>query len=1539
MTPYACGDYVCPTRTQAEIDCPPCDFTANNPRGCGIVPTGCNQTVCDKDIKMACNDPTKPWKTVTINQTYHSVIESVNQLGAPRSSFFVFYPPLDQCKGYKITYHTIQGKLSVSASYVPHDILIPSTLKSRQNTSPYEKKQITFCPNNNYKNELNTNTPPKFPYGTIFFTANSLDDNYAIFDVIVEPIDVEPPKPNATCTQVDKDIPCVVDGQMFVTNKTLQVPGGSNGYLLVSFTIDRCENITVSSVCIERDIDIYLGFHPNTSDSIFSQRSTENYDDLFTFQLCPDPGQRNKTMYFYMLGDSWTRTTINFLVTTSARILAQDISQLPVTSGSWELSGATTLHFGNESMYCENFSYYCKEYFPTHPRYAINPLYPVPPGFMDGGFGRLRMINVNDTSPSKPNCFQFGVIITTLVNGLHVEFLDLDTIKRDGIYIEFLGRLIDRDGIALALPPITLPLVEPPCHYKDFLQVDSELDLVLANLTDSGNFLDLMNLRYKYDMLTFRDDYHSCRSMALSMIDFDTSEIKLVNETRCSITVKSTSTAPTNDPCCDYTSTFDNVCMPSMVNETITKFTDIRSDRVGSMCSIPVCSESVLTNYALSNIIDINSPCAVASSEQYNLIDSFYNAYRYCHDHITKPPKCRQDKDCTSLPGYINGRCSLILGQCIAHHQDIEMAFAQCIIDNVPSAITSELATLLNTTEFTAQWLFNHFQFEDCVTINNIDLSTRYTMIYRTGGPPQMPQCSGMNAIGLDRSANLKYYDNCQNGVSTWTWAPYTYAPNSCKENKLFRCNWLGMEGLFHEGIFSPTEPQDIIDKCANSSAPNMFCGQCDEDTTVPCYSDLSLKQSDCDGRFVCQSPLGVGVTNYHNTLNQSECSEKYGTCNQQCGQQCGGPSCTVMVTLGTPCPANTVNKTTIANTTYCYLVATETDCKKLPNSTYFSCQSLSADQCLSCNSSAYSPLCQCTTTNVVCQNQTQCEAAQGMCSDIDFFADISISQPRCVFGYGDPYSLGSLPRCSYNQVDTPYGCMSFNTVYFNRTICEINQGTWRTPAKNKKECESHWGCRGIDRSASFVLPMTYRFNPKSESECRLAGEEWVQAFTWTPSQWQPAQAVPMRWMPALKEVWQTPILSISLDFSTMFDMFESAMQTRISVLFKSEVLCRTSNLKASLKASACACAATDQDQGGSACFKETTPPLSSIIKPCSGEAHNYDLLSDQQTGSISFTNTSIRSHTCVSIGMGIIHAEEYRAKRIVALSSNFISYVRPADYSLFNEDRAVAGQMITDGVSLQIFDKGVNSFTLCLPKTMTYPNHFTVIDFAKIPQSDTPLGYSHQGVVTPLNCHVTVNTTTGHYCCLIQQNKSIGIEGYLLIARVEKWHDQRYRPFPKSSERLIYTLASLFLIMSIFVRSTYFFILPGGVLAAGYSNVLDYILVVLPTFLYFTSFSIVVILWYIISRTNISLVTNIFKMINSLIVATNVVLYVLFIIIVLIFNFTMLIPETCGGRIPGVYTNSQSQRIVSILYAVVQAFLSLIIGIGFIYYGNKRDV
>jgi len=217
------------------------------------------------------------------------------------------------------------------------------------------------------------------------------------------------------------------------------------------------------------------------------------------------------------------------------------------------------------------------------------------------------------------------------------------------------------------------------------------------------------------------------------------------------------------------------------------------------------------------------------------------------------------------------------------------------------------------------------------------------------------------------------------------------------------------------------------------------------------------------------------------------------------------------------------------------------------------------------------------------------------------------------------------------------------------------------------------------------------------------------------------------------------------------------------------------------------------------------------------------------------------------------------------------------------------------------------------------------------------------------------------------------GSTQFIPIKRLDDWQNVEAEYFTPTSRGLLITLGVLYVVLSAFafflllgvtvftlkgrikkflftnvitfsifaftlIRCVYFFLVPSGDLSVN-GSVAEYILIIFPTFPYFTAFSCVPLVWAIVStgpaKTG-GANDRIFKAVGVL----NAILYILFIVIVVVFSETKQIDSNvCLGATTQATSLSTPQVAISLVYSIVISTISLLIAIAFIAFGRRVAV
>ncbi|EGG23353.1 hypothetical protein DFA_05485 [Cavenderia fasciculata] len=1587
---------VCANDTNCVLPvCPPCDYTTDNPNGCGVVDPSCPPTstcplasqLCDLSLPMNQYEIISQFDTPLLRTTPGTVwMESIS-----RYRFYIG----STCKAYKFHLDIVQGDLFSATFYIN-----PANGSIRHHFSNTQRDiTVTMCPTDTrlIDTEIDMGN-----YGTQFLEIINTSPDDAKYIIQIDTFDMNPVSiPPPTCSQIISGIQCLNNGMTIPDNGTpLTVPR------TYSFTIDKCENITVQHQYATSGYpDIYVKIEDaSVSNQKFDYKSPGQTHEQIVFQLCPNTGNNLKTI-FIALYPTIVGQKSNVFVSTGGIMQSVPLTQVTsIQSGTWMLAGTSTIILNQtRSLHCHSFGFDCYDLIPSTPRLFSNPLYPVPDIYLNQSLSEFQHLELNEeTNPMIKNTYQFGIIISSRYyqysisnNSWIKEFI------KDGnnVMVQLLDNLVDDQGNVVSGNYSLGDSKTPLCNHTAFKEIDSEQEGLIEAIEDSVNEHAVQRVRYQFDLLMMRDSYFLCESLAQQMIHVEQTK-KFGNSTAC--------LDPGNrlDPCCTFSALYNHSCGPTEGQWDRTEFKEVLGDMVSESCVSPSCVTSLLRNYAQTYLGRQSSACAVEQKEVYDATDPMYNLFRFCHQNTTLGVRCKQNADCSVLGS--SARCNPRDGQCMAPYRDIELAFVTCLVNIVPPSTLVDFLAKYNISQDDNSTMisFTHAKFstnKDCVTPYTIDKNTRQSYRYVTPDGTVPRYCyRGINSF--DRSDVLQSYDTCYQGDERFMWTASDLAINNCTD--FYKCDWMGSQGTL-DAFYGNVG--DLGAACNSPAKPTSFCGECDTDPTRNCYVDNTLDATTCPTKFACYHPTPGNPldpekpvtftqpnSNFETADSADQCRLEHGSCNVPCGLKCSArQSCVIpLAPQETVCLPTLYGGVLDAQVTvptgeiYCSYYSTNGSLSQAQcqfTGSFTDCNAFNSlgqqqlvQQCGVCGANGNFKACACKLEVEPCKTMDQCKSAGGACTDMFYFvneiAGYPPGQPKCLFGQPkvvDASHIATLPQCAYGkEQESPIGCFSVNTTFIgNSAACTAAGGTLWQAATNQLQCRNRYPdrCLSVDRSETFIPPLSRRYMDKPQDDCnngKILGDNWRPTFAWVPAQWTNGTAVPLSWRTTQGMV---PIAQLNYSFSyqSMFEAFQGASTRRLALTFKSEMLCRSSLSKSTLIPFSCSCGVDNDENDADTCFNIQNDPIDTIIKPCTLDAATFPLGDDEGSkGNITFSLGAVRGYICVSVGIGQIFSDSLKAKQVVALSSDFVPSLAPPDYSVFNDNGGVVGKALADGLILRIFDKGINNFDLCIIQSISSSSEFPKQDFAILVDEQ-------KGIVHPLECETTQGG--GATCCNIKSNtlpEPVGTNKILLIQRTNDWKKKNYQSISSSNQAVVYTLGALFLVPFIigsievvyfiyahffkklevkvvhilfvfltifsFIRGIYFIILGSGVLKDN-ANVADYILVVLPTFLYFTAFTIVIIIWYILSRDSMQRVDNIYKRINRLIIGVNILLYLLFIGIVLVFNFYIGDPPpTCNGRVSAGYENSTPQRVVSILYASIQAILSGALGLSFIYYGRK---
>ncbi|EGC35455.1 hypothetical protein DICPUDRAFT_78846 [Dictyostelium purpureum] len=1498
----SCPNFECPEpeNPDSNTDCS-CDYTQCPPKS---RPSTCtNQCPTDKDHPC-----TGEWEVLQLDKVYNFSINKTKQ--------FRFKANGLECNGISLKANSISGygNTDIGSSLNLNDL-------RTMGRSFQRNIQYNICPSDNIQT-ASTTFKKSWTRDTYFIQVTPLSNVYN-FSLVLHSLKIQ---------NVDSSVtPCQLSGPLSTTHKCLdigtsyEISVGYNERKYFAINITKPDYYYFNFPIIDQTLNILISDNDNVTKPVLGEATWELMEDTENFMLLYlEPKSDGTPLTIYITAVAYYPTTYVFSITNYGKKYQQSIySSESAQVGYLNLRSTSKLYLSSGSYYTTHTlstSDLKKTFDILYPQEDLNPLWPVSSIFDYV----LSSSNLNPTfNTFKPNSYQASFLLEQNGGYIYTKYLDYDSLKNSTLVIN--SNIFDKDGKPVKLST-KFREIQLECDIEKFNKANDMIKEIEGSLFDILDRDNINNYRYNLDSLTITDAWYGCQSQILNYFETET---YLGYRSLKNCPYEATNPLFQTNPCCNSKLSYYECCNPSDLPFNTTKNTLLRVDSVKNQCSSPDCSLSVLTDFnrSLSTIEE----CTISGSTISNIEYEVVTVLRECKNELISPV-CTLDSDCD---GYGAHRCDLFKRQCIPDFDTIDKSFLKCVLENLPRGVLYYL--LDSTTAFnskTIDTLHSYHATQDCIGYQSIMDRSTYTFSSAKYG-----NCN-KNEGCLD-STCLIHHDICYDNIAL--------------DSSLKLISHIGNCDSF--GFCPHLDCTNLNNSlCKSQCNPLSFCGYCTDDTTN-CHVFPNPDQQSCENEYVCLLSDG----SYKEGVDKATCESQYGKCSSACGTTCttpdgGSSGCFIL---------KKNNQTECESSSGVWLSNSCT----APNLDQSACNAAgSGYSWVECASKVYGECSGPLDSVFACKTQYSKDCTKEQCSTVGECTDSYYFSPDSNSNY--PKGLGkclkkhlhyySTMTCEFNaESDSPNGCFTLVPSYLTKAACENFGGTWWVPAKNKDECTSQTGCRVIDRSDWGNLPYNYKFNEMTKdncSACRDTLNEWTNKFEWTPSTWLPGVYVKKQWLEN-KSFVPNKLESKVFNYENFYDSVMNALNTHVSELYRSQAFCRMERIQSNLNSLACSCFG----EGGPQCF-ESSVPLLGQAKVCAEESSKFTF----DFGLLNFTKDSI-SESCQTLSISQMSREIYTSTVPDSLASNFVSYNKPDNFAIYNEKGATIGTMISDGVMIKSQD-GVRNVDVCfkISDSMNFNEKYPTVDLAiQENEKDKPTPLS-------LSIHLNKEGDVIYYCGFIEDVPK-GSPIYFQINRADEWEGKSKELFDEETKGLMYALAVIFLVVAvagfyelgtllylytkkivtqfqlihlllvfvtgfILIRSIYFFLLVNGKLSD--SPVADYILVVLPTFIYFTSFCLIIILWYVIVFLVLKKnrgADTLTKRLYSMVFIINLVLYMLFIAIVLVFQYTKYTPiNDCGSRIFVATKTSAAQRGVSIAYAVIQAFISLLLGTAFIYLGSS---
>jgi hypothetical protein len=1074
----------------------------------------------------------------------------------------------------------------------------------------------------------------------------------------------------------------------------------------------------------------------------------------------------------------------------------------------------------------------------------------------------------------------------------------------DTCEIQFMGSIVDFNGVPL--PPKSYPLTkrEPECKYETYRDVVVPKMLELSRQTrEAKGAVDVRDFRVSMDILAYSPYYYDCIIFAN----------QLVTTTPVTRTISSSVCNPENvnysDPCCNSSMTFNGEeCKDRVLSYSVQKFEKL-SEQAEQRCQVAgssQCSSLFAADFVVAseNARSSLEGCGVNTPNIATYFGQNMRTFRSLSDKwFGIDPgighRCDSDEDCSLLPG---ARCDLLRGSCLFVVDRLVQGFLGEWIPTLPYLLKNLTGSaIVETMNLTSSFDVDDANAWFSALTSSSDCTGQFTWGW---GYRQ----SYGRAYTLDLNQAVCSSGEYTNGEN---YCPFRYCfSSSCTVE--FSCQTTLGANLACWSTFAPLR---ISSDCINAQLQDLICNW------TPYWKRPSI------------AAIGSPAPN-HNCFAP------------------GGSVCALCeVGNEQPCLKFDYFSQDICETHFaCFL----NDGSIVSTSTEAECAAM-----MRCNSTCYDS----TTRELRACSEAECQSgAAGMCDSHVWSYNLQGTyRPACVTPpallWGEKTDCPSIPGIQPDEFgrSTPYGCM-----YYQNATSQPNCRAYGTSARpwytatNQADCIAPRACWQVWDDVNFRNDHTFTF--KSEEGCKEIGGEFKSFNQWLPATWRGGVARPLRWVLATSDTVPFPLVP-TINLIAMTTSFKKAIESSYSILQRTETFCRYNPIVRSMTPVLCSCA--NDGAKASECF----PPPESAANSQDTASASFTICQGYGTTeqraspiTITFDRTKIEGG-CHPASVNIFPASTFAQSSTEALSTFLLDFSVSKPYQFTNKNGALAAQIISDGVIISS-NFNLTNVRMCINPRLdivvnnslystfdfasvdfTQPNPKPIILFvseavrdlatdsvcATFPSIDSQSAYfaiarSPDAMHRKKNKFPVGETVFYALMCLVYAAGS-GLAAFRFIAAILAG-----QLVPRNTQVWIFLTISVMM----FLRWLYLILILSGAAVGNSNSAIDYFLVELPSFLYLTVMTFFIIIWATLIKANRTLSKKqnnanfwiIFAILNG-------VIYLIFLILIIIYEVVR--PRQnfrCGGRL--VTLDQKVRQRTAIAYRAILATFALAISLAF---------
>lgn len=582
------------------------------------------------------------------------------------------------------------------------------------------------------------------------------------------------------------------------------------------------------------------------------------------------------------------------------------------------------------------------------------------------------------------------------------------------------------------------------------------------------------------------------------------------------------------------------------------------------------------------------------------------------------------------------------------------------------------------------------------------------------------------------------------------------------------------------------------------------------------------------------------------------------------------------------------------------------------------------------------------------CNDKTTCEAS-GVCSDqTDFHSLVTAGRnSACILPkvYGWLASLYPGYICPTGTTQVTIGCLNASITTEANCSALSPLAKWYSLATNASTCSS---------SAGFGCYSAGAFTLMNSTECALCQScVWKPYYTWSTGVWTQGYIQPLQWQP--RQYYSAAAPAPAVDYSLVSSQVEAALSHDLSSAYYTDGLCRYDSVAGLTQSVLCDCGG-----GGDTCFAASSASPVGTLIICPYQAQNFTTL----VASIYITDTDVPvqtsangSNTCQNISIAATSVGKYQVPPDFSVTHPLFSKIQSNAYLVVtNSHNAVVGQLISDAATIALSFVPTQPILFCMqPVGYIDIDPSTVVwTIAKL-QSDNTIQVFDDAI--PVN--IQSDNATTQVCGYLSDTGGT----FFAVAVLPNWQSVTSNPSgetiasfvlylvllsfailqavlllaDRENQRLLsFKLVSLFVVvLNACVRAVY--ILPPKNSFGTGTDSIQFLVYELPTFLYFSVFTVIEYLWLtVILRTkmlgNRRATQRHRRILLNCLVGANVFMYAVFVVFIYLLA---ILPEKTSPS-PCYLGNLDSaipeiEQSIRVAYWTFQMVVSVLLSLGFI--------